>query len=127
MLLAQACCLCCVGLTGILIRGLTRHGCAGITWVLSDEVVHMSDAAWQQRYLHLRGIRQQTGLARVDSLAHSEALYDWLEHQKALGVLGTALHSPCSTGMQAAPALMCADEVMCLYCRPWVCAVKSQS
>ena len=87
----------------------------------------MSDAAWQQRYLHLRGIRQQTGLARVDSLAHSEALYDWLEHQKALGVLGTALHSPCSTGMQAAPALMCADEVMCLYCRAWVCAVKSQS
>ncbi|CAK0786054.1 hypothetical protein CVIRNUC_009267 [Coccomyxa viridis] len=60
----------------------------GITWVLSDEVVHMSDAAWQQRYLHLRGIRQQTGLARVDSLAHSEALHDWLEHQKALGVLG---------------------------------------
>ena len=60
--------------------------------MLSDEVVHMSDAAWQQRYLHLRGIRQQTGLARVDSLAHSEALYDWLEHQKALGVLGTALH-----------------------------------
>ena len=77
--------------------------------MLSDEVVHMSDAAWQQRYLHLRGIRQQAGLARVDSLAHSEALHDWLEHQKALGFLGTALDSFCSIRMQAAPALMCAN------------------
>lgn len=113
MLLAQVCCFGSVGLTGILSGGLTRHGCAGITWVLSDEVVHMSDAAWQQRYLHLRGIRQQTGLARVDSLAHSEALHDWLEHQKALGVLGTALHRPCSTRMQVASATTCA---ICLCC-----------
>ena len=43
----------------------------------------------QQRCLHLRRIWQQTGLARVDSLAHSEALHDWLEHQKALSALGT--------------------------------------
>ena len=81
--------------------------------MLSDEVVHMSDGAWQQRYLHLRGIRQQTGLARVASLAHSEALHDWLEHQKALGVLGTALHRPCSTRMQVASAL---TRAICLCC-----------
>jgi hypothetical protein len=66
-----------------------REPChAGITWVLSDEVVHMSDEAWQQRYLHLRGIRQQTGRARVDPPGHPEALRDWLEHQKALSALG---------------------------------------
>lgn len=64
--------------------------CAGITWVLSDEVVHMSDEAWHRRYLHLRGIAQQTGAARVDGPTHSEALHDWLEHQKALAALGNS-------------------------------------
>ena len=76
----------------------------------------MSDTAWQQRYLHLRGIQQQTGLAQVDSLAHSEALHDWLEHQKALGALGTAPHSPRSTGCKRLQTVMCANEALCLCC-----------
>jgi len=48
----------------------------------------MSDDAWQQRYLHLKSIQQQTSKAMVDCLAHSEALHDWLEHQRALAALG---------------------------------------
>ena len=56
--------------------------------MLSDEVVHMSDKAWRERCVHLRRICQETGEARVDSLAHSIALHDWLEHQKALAALG---------------------------------------
>ncbi len=56
----------------------------------------MSDDAWRERYLHIKSICKETGKARVDSLAHSIALHDWLEHQKALAALGarpTTCHS----------------------------------
>ena len=56
--------------------------------MLSDQVVHMGDDAWRERYLHIRRICKETGEARVDSLEHPMALHDWLEHQKALAALG---------------------------------------
>ena len=59
--------------------------------MLSDKVVHMCDGAWRERCAHFRRISQETGEARVDSLAHSVALHDWLEHQKALAALGARL------------------------------------
>ena len=48
----------------------------------------MSNEAWHERYVHLRRMCKETGEARVDSTAHSVALHDWLEHQKALAALG---------------------------------------
>lgn len=66
-----------------------RHRvCAGITWILSDEVVHMRKAAWGKRLEQLAALKQRTGAASVDARSHSESLHDWLEHQKALLAIG---------------------------------------
>lgn len=61
---------------------------AGLTWILSDEVVYMRDVAWNHRFKELLALTEQTGTARVDPYHHSESLRDWLEHQKALLALG---------------------------------------
>lgn len=61
---------------------------AGITWILSDEVVLMGKAVWSERLQQLATLRQRVGEARVDARSHSETLHDWLEHQKALLAIG---------------------------------------
>lgn len=62
--------------------------CAGITWILSDEVVFMRKAAWAARLQQLAALKQREGTASVDARMHSETLHDWLEHQKALLAIG---------------------------------------
>ena len=79
--------------------------------MLSDQVVHMSDDAWRERYLHIRRICQETGEVKVDSLAHSIALHDWLEHQKALAALGaSAEQATYAVYLSRAASLHIADQ-----------------
>ncbi|KAL4447914.1 hypothetical protein ABPG75_005133 [Micractinium tetrahymenae] len=52
----------------------------GITWVLSDEVTHMGQAAWQQRCQQLA--------AAPRPLPRRGELWQWQEHQKGLHALG---------------------------------------
>jgi hypothetical protein len=76
---------------------------AGITWLLSEEVVAMGDAAWRARWAELAALAgaRGGGNAAVDADArHLRPLHDWLEHQKALLALG-AHHVSCSVHLHA--------------------------
>ena len=66
---------------------------AGITWVLSEEVVNMDEVTWRARLDELARLIRRTGNTVVDvSEPALRPLHDWLEHQKALLALGA--HRP---------------------------------
>ncbi len=54
--------------------------CAGITWVLSEEVTFMSEATWQRWCERLA--------AAPRPLQRRGELWEWLQHQRGLNALG---------------------------------------
>lgn len=59
---------------------------AGITWVLSEQVVHMELPAWQQRCGALAAWPQPLDEPRLRS--EQPQLWEWLQHQRGLAALG---------------------------------------
>ncbi len=66
---------------------------AGITWLLSDEVMAMGPSAWAARYAQLADIRSRPPKRAYVAQTHPDSgLRDWLTHQKALKQLGATFH-----------------------------------
>jgi hypothetical protein len=67
---------------------------AGITWLLSDEVMVMGPSAWTMRYRQLADIRARPPRRAYVAQTHPDSgLRDWLCHQKALKKLGEHGHA----------------------------------
>lgn len=59
---------------------------AGITWVLSEQVVHMEWPVWQQRCAALAAGPQSLDEPRLRR--EQPQLWEWLQHQRGLASLG---------------------------------------
>lgn len=66
--------------------------CTGITWLLSDLVVHMKPATWATQYEALAFTALPPARATVPPTA---ALREWLSHQKGLFLLGGCCTPAC--------------------------------
>ena len=104
----------------IVVALISCRCCAGITWILSDEVVFMRKTAWAERLQQLAALKQREGTAAVDARMHSETLHDWLEHQKALLAIGAAPFPP----LQLEPCMSpCLGQFPCVK-RPYHTGVQ---
>ena len=101
---------------------------AGITWLLSDEVMAMGPSAWAARYAQLADIRSRPPKRAYVAQTHPDSgLRDWLTHQKALKRLGALPCDPqpqqVSHGVHIARELCVSHQVfwltLALYASPW--------